>query len=59
MPTRRFPRPEDLSPEVIVEVAAATPHFNSFNTISRGMTLDASQRDIVAAGMRPEASRPA
>lgn len=37
--------------EVITEVAAATLHYNSFNTISHGMMLDAPHRDLVASDL--------
>ena len=35
--------------DVIVEIAAATLHYNSFNTISHGMMLDAPHRDLLAS----------
>ena len=35
--------------DVIVEIAAATLHYNSFNTISHGMMLEAPHRDLAAS----------
>lgn len=43
--------------EVILEIAAATLHYNSFNTISHGMMLEAPHRDLVAADIAGEADR--
>jgi hypothetical protein len=37
--------------DVILEIAGATLHYASFNTISDGMMLDDPHRDIVAAEM--------
>jgi hypothetical protein len=39
--------------DVILEIAAATLHYASFNTISHGMMLDAPHTDIVAAEFSP------
>jgi len=39
--------------DVILEIAAATLHYASFNTISHGMMLDAPYTDIVAAEFAP------
>jgi hypothetical protein len=41
--------------DVIVEIAGATLHYTSFNTISHGMMLKAPHRDIVASEFAPEA----
>ena len=43
--------------EVIMEIAAATLHYNSFNTISHGMMLDAPVHDLVAADSRSPIGR--
>jgi hypothetical protein len=42
--------------DVILEIAGATLHYASFNTISHGMMLDAPHSDIVAAEFSPAAS---
>jgi hypothetical protein len=42
--------------DVTVEIAGATLHYASFNTISQGMMLDAPHSDIVAAEFPPTAS---
>jgi hypothetical protein len=43
--------------DVILEIAGATLHYASFNTISHGMMLDAPHTDIVAAEFSPESER--
>lgn len=43
--------------DLIVEIAAATLHYNSFNTIAHGMMLEAPQRDIVVAAFHEAADR--
>lgn len=43
--------------EVILEIAAATLHYNSFNTISHGMMLEAPHRDLVASDFTTEADK--
>jgi len=40
--------------DVIVEIAGATLHYASFNTISHGMMLDAPHRDLTAAEWQPK-----
>ncbi len=42
--------------DVILEIAGATLHYASFNTISHGMLLEAPYTDIVAAEFSPAAS---
>src|SRR5713226_380691 len=44
--------------DVILEVAAATLHYNSFNTISHGMMLEAPHRDMTAGEFPPAAPGP-
>jgi hypothetical protein len=44
--------------DVILEIAAATLHYNSFNTISHGMMLEAPHRDVTAAEFASDAPRP-
>jgi hypothetical protein len=39
--------------DVVLEIAAATLHYASFNTISHGMMLDAPYTDIVATEFAP------
>jgi len=41
--------------DVILEIAGATLHYASFNTISHGMPLDAPHTDLVAAEFSPAA----
>ena len=43
--------------DVILEIAAATLHYNSFNTISHGMMLEAPHRDLVASDFTTEADK--
>lgn len=41
--------------DVILEIAGATLHFASFNTISHGMMLEAPHQDLTAAEWNPKA----
>ena len=40
--------------DVILEIAGATLHYASFNTISHGMMLDAPHQDLTAAEWQPK-----
>lgn len=43
--------------DVILEIAAATLHYNSFNTISHGMMLAAPHTDLVASDFAAETDK--
>lgn len=43
--------------DVILEIAAATLHYNSFNTISHGMMLEAPHTDLAASSFATEADK--
>ena len=43
-----------LDDDVILEIAGATLHYASFNTISHGMMLDAPHHDLAAADWQPK-----